>query len=51
MMEGKLIFCSDSILRFRSDYDETLSVRIGVITPVKSSELRLCGEILKANDA
>lgn len=22
MMEGKLIFCSDSILRFRSDYDE-----------------------------
>ncbi|CAI1685051.1 Uncharacterised protein [Serratia fonticola] len=26
MMEGKLIFCSDSILRFRSDYDETTAL-------------------------
>lgn len=26
MMEGKLIFCSDSILRFRSDYDETTTL-------------------------
>lgn len=26
MMEGKLIFCSDSILRFRSDYDETAAL-------------------------
>ncbi len=26
MMEGKLIFCSDSILRFRSDYDETMAL-------------------------
>lgn len=25
-MEGKLIFCSDAILRFRSDYDETAAV-------------------------
>ncbi|HHT8225535.1 MULTISPECIES: hypothetical protein [Citrobacter] len=25
-MEGKLIFCSDSILRFRSDYDETTAL-------------------------
>lgn len=26
MMEGQLIFCSDSILRFRSDYDETTAL-------------------------
>lgn len=26
MMEGQLIFCSDSILRFRSDFDETTAV-------------------------
>lgn len=26
MMEGTLIFCSDSILRFRSDYDETTAL-------------------------
>ncbi len=25
-MEGRLIFCSDSILRFRSDYDETTAL-------------------------
>lgn len=25
-MEGKLIFCSDAILRFQSDYDETAAV-------------------------
>lgn len=25
-MEGQLIFCSDSILRFQSDYDETAAV-------------------------
>ena len=25
-MEGKLIFCSDAILRFQSDYDETSAV-------------------------
>lgn len=25
-MEGKLIFCSDAILRFQSDYDETVAV-------------------------
>ncbi|MBN6240679.1 hypothetical protein JZM14_27260 [Escherichia coli] len=25
-MEGKLIFCSDAILRFKSDYDETAAV-------------------------
>lgn len=25
-MEGQLIFCSDSILRFRSDFDETTAV-------------------------
>ncbi len=28
MMEGQLIFCSDSILRFRSDYDETVSTPV-----------------------
>lgn len=26
MMDGQLIFCSDSILRFRSDYDETTAL-------------------------
>lgn len=26
MMEGQLIFCSDSILRFRSNYDETTAL-------------------------
>ena len=26
MMEGQLVFCSDSILRFRSDYDETTAL-------------------------
>lgn len=26
MMEGELIFCSDSILRFRSDYDKTTAL-------------------------
>ncbi|SFR01124.1 hypothetical protein SAMN04487773_1055 [Enterobacter sp. kpr-6] len=26
MMEGQLIFCSDSILRFRSDYEETTAL-------------------------
>ncbi|CNI44367.1 Uncharacterised protein [Yersinia massiliensis] len=26
MLEGQLIFCSDSILRFRSDYDETTAL-------------------------
>lgn len=25
-MEGQLIFCSDAILRFKSDYDETAAV-------------------------
>lgn len=25
-MEGKLIFCSDAILRFQSDYEETAAV-------------------------
>lgn len=25
-MEGQLIFCSDAILRFQSDYDETAAV-------------------------
>jgi hypothetical protein len=26
MMEGELIFCTDSILRFRSHYDETTAL-------------------------
>jgi len=28
MMEGQLIFCSDSILRFGSDYDETTALSL-----------------------
>lgn len=31
MMEGQLIFCSDSILRFRSDYDETTALPLLLI--------------------
>ncbi|EFM4895350.1 TPA: hypothetical protein H5V96_002011 [Escherichia coli] len=36
-MEGKLIFCSDAILRFQSDYDETAAVPLRSIQNVMAN--------------
>ncbi len=46
-MEGKLIFCSDAILRFQSDYDETAAVPLFSLAERES----FCSSVLNIDDS
>ncbi|WP_177947702.1 hypothetical protein [Klebsiella grimontii] len=45
-MEDKLIFCSDAIMRFQSDYDKTAAVPLLSISVALYPECDNCDKIL-----